>query len=107
MVLTIDDGVTCVAISPDSATVAAGSLDKVIRIWDLLTGYLLKKLEAHTDSIYSIRLTPDSQFLVSGSLDKTLLSWNVGPLGIYKPLKRFEGHNVSCKIVYYVVSQQN
>jgi WD40 repeat protein len=51
-----------------------------------------------------MRFTPDYQFLVSGSLDKTLLSWNVGPHETDQPLARFEGHNVSSKIIYYLVS---
>jgi WD40 repeat protein len=106
MILSHKDGVVCVSISTDSARVATGGLDKAIWIWDLTTGNLLKKLLAHTDCIYCIRFTPDNQFLVSGSLDKTLLSWNVGPLGTDKPLTRFEGHNVSRKIIYYLVSQQ-
>jgi glucose repression regulatory protein TUP1 len=86
--------------------VVAGSLDNVIWVWDLTTGNLLKRLSAHTDSVYCVRFTPDDQFLVSGSLDKTLRSWDVGPLGTDKPLIRFEGHNVSRTVIYYPVSQQ-
>jgi glucose repression regulatory protein TUP1 len=107
MVLGVEDGVVCVAISTDSATVAAGGLNKVIWIWDLTTGYLRKRLSAHTDSIYCIGFTPDHKFVVSGSWDKTLRSWDVGPLGTDKPLIRFEGHNVSRTVIYYLVSQQN
>jgi len=106
VILSIEDRVTCVAISPDSAGVAAGSLDKVIRIWHLTTGNLLKRLSAHTKSIYCVRFTPDCQFLVSGSLDKTLLSWHAGHLGTDQPLIRFDGHNVSRKIVYDLVSHR-
>jgi glucose repression regulatory protein TUP1 len=79
--------------------VAASSLDKLIFLWDLTTGIILKRLFAYTDQIYYIQFTPDYQFLISGSVGKTVLSWNVGPFGTDQPLTRLEGHNVSRKII--------
>lgn len=73
-----DLGVTSVAISPDSRLVAAGSLDKVVRVWDAVTGQLLERLEGHKDSVYSVAFMPDGKTLVSGSLDKTLRMWQLG-----------------------------
>lgn len=73
-----DLGVTSVAISPDSRLVAAGSLDKVVRVWDAFTGQLLERLEGHKDSVYSVAFMPDGKTLVSGSLDKTLRMWQLG-----------------------------
>ena len=34
-----EDGVTSVCFSPDGRSVAAGSLDKITRVWDVETGY--------------------------------------------------------------------
>ena len=73
----MDSGITSVAISPDSRYVAAGSLDTVVRIWDVVTGQLLEQLRGHRDSVYSVAFTPDGRGLVSGSLDKTLKGWDV------------------------------
>lgn len=75
-----DSGVTSVAISPDGALVAAGSLDTVVRIWDIATGTLLERLRGHSDSVYSVAFTPDGKGIVSGSLDKTLKYWDVSNL---------------------------
>jgi len=88
MVLTINDpdslnndaGVTSVAISPNGMLVAAGSLDTVVRIWDVTTGMLVERLRGHRDSVYSVAFTPDGKGLVSGSLDKTLKYWDVSGL---------------------------
>lgn len=76
-----DAGVTSVAISPDGSLVAAGSLDTVVRIWDVETGGLVERLRGHRDSVYSVVFTPDGRGIVSGSLDKTLKYWDVSALG--------------------------
>jgi general transcriptional corepressor TUP1 len=73
----VDAGVTSVAISPDARFVAAGSLDTVVRIWDVATGTLVDRLRGHGDSVYSVAFTPDGKGLVSGSLDKTLKYWEL------------------------------
>ncbi|KDQ58592.1 hypothetical protein JAAARDRAFT_34415 [Jaapia argillacea MUCL 33604] len=76
-----DAGVTSVVISPNGQLVAAGSLDAIVRIWDVNTGQLLKRLRGHQDSVYSVKFMPDGNELVSGSLDKTLRYWDVGGIG--------------------------
>lgn len=105
--LVIDDGVTTVAISPDNRYVAAGSLDKSVRVWDTNTGFLVERLEGefgHMDSVYSVAFAPNGKDLVSGSLDKTIKMWELapppsrmmagqGPRG-GKCIKTFEGHKV-------------
>jgi len=75
-----DAGVTSVSISPSGQLVAAGSLDTMIRIWDVATGQLVERLRGHRDSVYSVAFTPDGKGLVSGSLDKTLKYWDVSGL---------------------------
>jgi len=83
--LSIEDGVTTVAISPDNRFLAAGSLDKSVRVWDMASGNLLERLEdspttsGHKDSVYSVAFAPHSRELVSGSLDKTVRMWELQP----------------------------
>jgi glucose repression regulatory protein TUP1 len=109
LTLTIEDGVTTVAISPDTKLVAAGSLDKSVRVWDVKMGYLLERLEGpdgHKDSVYSVAFSPNARELVSGSLDKTIKMWELStsrqishgqqpPLKGGRCIKTFEGHRVS------------
>lgn len=76
----IDAGVTSVAISPDGRWVAAGSLDMVVRIWDVNTCALVERLRGHKDSVYSVAFSPDGRGLVSGSLDKSLKYWDITPM---------------------------
>lgn len=106
LTLSIEDGVTTVAISPDGRYVAAGSLDRSVRVWDTTTGYLVERLESpdgHQDSVYSVAFSPNGRDLVSGSLDKTIKMWELqpsrnvhagpGPKG-GKCVRTFEGHKV-------------
>ena len=106
MNLSIEDGVTTVAISPGGEYVAAGSLDKSVRVWDARSGLLIERLdgpEGHKDSVYSVAFAPDGRTLVSGSLDKTIKMWQLGdsrgmitgPSRVGKCIKTFEGHKVS------------
>lgn len=104
--LSIEDGVTTVAMSPDGHYVAAGSLDKSVRVWDTTSGYLVERLESpdgHKDSVYSVAFAPNGRELVSGSLDKTIKLWELSvPRTGYtnavkggKCVRTFEGHKVS------------
>ncbi|KAJ1550269.1 general transcription repressor [Nowakowskiella sp. JEL0078] len=78
--LTSTQGVTSVAIrSLDSRIVATGSLDRMVRLWDIRTGRLLERFEAHTDNVYSVAFSPDGQSIVSGSLDKNVIVWDISP----------------------------
>ncbi|KAG2336955.1 hypothetical protein BDR05DRAFT_836328, partial [Suillus weaverae] len=42
-----------IGISPNGQLVAAGSLNTVVCIWDIGTGSLIEHLWGHRDSIYS------------------------------------------------------
>jgi general transcriptional corepressor TUP1 len=73
-----DSGVTSVALRPtDGRCVVTGSLDEVIRIWDIRTGQLLERFEGHEKSVYSVSFSTDGLSIVSGSLDQTLRIWDL------------------------------
>lgn len=67
--------VRSVAFSPDGQTVASGSKDKTIQLWDVATGALVKTLVGHTDWVWSVAFSPDGQMLASGSEDHTIKLW--------------------------------
>jgi glucose repression regulatory protein TUP1 len=91
-----DSGVTSVAISPlDGKCVATGSLDKMVRIWDLRTGRLLERFEGHQDSVYSVAFSPDGRSVVSGSLDRTLKIWDLSQSTISILARPVSGPNAS------------
>lgn len=69
-----------VAYSPDGRTLATGSFDKKMELWDLthpdaLTP--LATLDVHAASVVAVAFSPDGRTLVSGSDDRTAIVWDV------------------------------
>ncbi|CAD8169032.1 unnamed protein product [Paramecium octaurelia] len=60
------DDVFSICYSPDGTTLAFGSWDKSIRLWDVKTGQQKAKLDGHSDSVNSICYSPDGTTLASG-----------------------------------------
>ncbi|OQE20906.1 hypothetical protein PENFLA_c015G01918 [Penicillium flavigenum] len=68
--------VNSVAFSPDRRTLASGSEDQTIKLWDTSTGIEQQTLEGHSDSISSVVFSPDARGLASGSEDQTIKFWD-------------------------------
>ena len=71
----LDADVWSVAFSPDG-TLASGSADGAIRLWDATTEQPLNTLEGHTDDVWSVAFSRDGSTLASGSADGTILLWD-------------------------------
>ncbi|MBN3922196.1 serine/threonine-protein kinase [Nostoc sp. NMS4] len=69
--------VNSVAFSPDGTTLASASDDKTIKLWNPVSGQVIRTLEGHFNWIWTIAFSPDSKILASGSADKTIKLWNV------------------------------
>ena len=61
--------VLCVEFSPDGKTLASGSRDNTIRLWDANTGEPKQILRGHSGFTDSISFSPDGRVLVSGGWD--------------------------------------
>ena len=79
------DAVESLAFSPDGKTLASGSLDNSIILWDMATRQPLgAPLMGHISGVWSVAFSPDGKTLASGSRDRNIILWDVPtrrPLG--------------------------
>lgn len=69
--------VNAVAVSPDGRTLATGSDDGLIRLWDAETGDLSATLVGHDDAVTDVVFSPEGQWLLSGASDHKAILWDV------------------------------
>jgi WD40 repeat protein len=82
--------ISCVAFSPDGRTVASGSLDHSVKLWDVASGRELRTLSGHSDWVYSVAFSPDGHKLASGSRDHSVKLWDVAS---GRELRTLSGHS--------------
>lgn len=50
--------------------------DKVIKLWDVYTGQIMRTMEGHVEGISDIAWSNDGAYLASASDDKTIRIWD-------------------------------
>ena len=84
------DGIWSVAFSPDGTTLASGSQDRMVKLWDVATGENIATLEGHWSVVRSVAFSPDGTILASGSRDRMVKLWDVAT---GENIATLEGHD--------------
>jgi len=86
------DAVYSVAFDPQGETLASGSRDKTVKLWEARSGKLLRTFQAHTRQVISVAFSPTGSILASGSTAHTVKLWEPAS---GKLLRTLEGHAAS------------
>jgi WD40 repeat protein len=73
--------VISVAWSADGQTLAAGTFDGFIKLWNARTRREMTTLRGHTSMVTALEFSRDGRHLVSGSLDNTWRVWSAPVIG--------------------------
>jgi len=65
-----------VAYSPDGQTIAGGSLEGTVFLWQTGDGQAIQIYQGHSALVYTLAFSPDGNLLASGSEDKTICVWD-------------------------------
>ncbi|KAG6843553.1 hypothetical protein H0H87_003284, partial [Tephrocybe sp. NHM501043] len=60
-----------------NALVVSGGCDKVVRVWDVISGHCIYVLRGHTSTIRCLRTLHSRSVAVTGARDGTLRTWDV------------------------------
>ncbi|XP_076896466.1 protein HIRA-like isoform X1 [Bidens hawaiensis] len=75
--------------SPDDSTLASGSLDNTIHIWDMSNGICTAVLRGHSSLVKGVTWDPIGSFIASQSDDKTVIFWRTSDWSL---AHRTDGH---------------
>ena len=84
--------VISVAFSPDGKTLASGSDDQKVELWDVATGYNIATLEGHAHRVESVAFSRDGTILASGGSSGTILLWDIAKR---ENIATLEGHTTT------------
>ncbi|KAI5920854.1 platelet-activating factor acetylhydrolase IB alpha subunit [Camillea tinctor] len=98
------DAINCIAFHPVFTSLASGSEDQTIKIWDWELGELERTIKGHTKAVLDVDFggPRGGTLLASCSSDLTIKLWD--PADEYKNIRTLPGHDHSVSAVRFIPS---
>lgn len=90
--------VKSLAFSSDGTYLVSGSNDKTTKLWDILTGGVIKTFCGHTSRVCSVSISLDCTTIASGSEDESIRLWDVWTGECHHIIR---GHNVAITSIIF------
>lgn len=71
-----EKSIRAVAVFPDEQRMITSSIDKTLRLWDLKTGVVLKKMEGHSSEVRTLAISRDGRMIASGDHNGEVIAWH-------------------------------
>jgi len=75
--LELDEGVTCVSLSPDGRLIAVGLLDSTVKVFFVDTLKFFLSMYGHKLPVVSMDISSDSTIIATGSADRNMKIWGL------------------------------
>jgi WD40 repeat protein len=77
--------VNSIAISPDGQTLASGSDDRTVSLWNVKTGKQIFTFFGQEAEVHAVAISPDGKKLVAGGFDRKITTWQLDTKALLRP----------------------
>jgi WD40 repeat protein len=82
--------VDSLAFAPDGRTLAVGTYDGLVELWNVPSRRELTELKVHSSVVFGLAFSPDGRTLATACVDGTLRLWDAPGLGETEPDRTHE-----------------
>ena len=79
--------INTIAISSDGQTLASGSQDRTVSLWNLKTGKQIFTFFGQAGEVFAVAISPDSKMLIAGGFDNKISSWQLDTKALSSPFR--------------------